>query len=654
LIHLTGGRIETHFHIFGSLAFLAFYRDWRVLVPATVIVAGDHFFRGIYWPQSVYGVLAASPWRWVEHAFWVLFEDVFLVISMRQSVEEMLRIAKREAQREATNEEIKAREMALRVSEEKYRHIVNAAADAIVSLDEDGRIIEFNEAAERMFGYRKSEVLGKLLTLCIPTRFQDLHATAIDRYRSNGSQECAKWENLEFVGLTREGHEFTLEASVSTCTIGDRYVLTGVFRNITERKRVQEELHLAKESAEASSRLKSSFLANMSHEIRTPMGAILGFCELLRGRIAADGVGLEQLVMIERSGHHLLEIINDILDLSKIEAGQLEVEKTYCAPIEIAVDVFSAMAVRAAEKDLLLRQVYETAIPDTILSDPTRIRQALINIVGNAVKFTNEGSVVLLMRYTDRGEGSGILEFIVKDTGIGIPEDKLERLFKPFSQVDPSTTRKYGGSGLGLSISYRLAQLLGGELTVKSQPGLGSLFRFAIHCELPDGVSMIEAPGNLAVKREAPLPPSPRMEVEGRLLVVEDTPENQELICSQLERAGFAVELAENGEIALEKCSEKEFDLVIMDIQMPVMDGFEALAELRLRGVKSPVIALTAHAMLGYQERCLKAGFTGYLSKPVRGEDLLSTVSAVLKKERTVVQAQADKGHAAGEESEPL
>jgi len=252
----------------------------------------------------------------------------------------------------------------------------------------------------------------------------------------------------------------------------------------------------------------------------------------------------------------------------------------------------------------------------------------------------------------DRGQGSGTLEFIVKDTGIGIPEDKLESLFKPFSQVDPSTTRKYGGSGLGLSISYRLAQLLGGELTVKSEPGFGSLFRFAIRCELPDGVSMVAAPSDHAVKRDAPPAPASPMEMEGRLLVVEDTPENQKLICLQLERAGFAVELAENGEVAVEKCAEKEFDLILMDIQMPVMDGFEALAELRLRGVQSPVIALTAHALMGYRERCLEAGFIAYLSKPVRGEDLLSTVSAVLKRAGTV--GRADTGHAAVEKSKSL
>ena len=386
----------------------------------------------------------------------------------------------------------------------------------------------------------------------------------------------------------------------------------------------------AKEAAEAANVAKTSFLANMSHEIRTPMSGILGYTELLKHRLVHDQEGLEQLQAVKRCGDHLLELIDDILDLSIIEENKSELQYVKCSPLGVVKDALSAVQVSADEKGIDLSLDCETRIPQQIISDPARIRQILMNLIGNAVKFTDSGSVTVTLRLVEASNDVKCLQVDIKDTGIGISADKLEQIFERFTQVDSSTTRHYGGTGLGLSICQRLATLMGGNITVKSELGQGSLFTVAIPCTVPEGVPLVTA--ECGHNPQSTTPPGENANLTGRILVVEDNADNQNLLRCELETSGFTVETADNGQTAVERCSKSNFDLVLMDIQMPVMDGFKALEALQSENFNVPVIALTAHAMSGDRERCIQAGFCAYLSKPLSRQDLLRAVRAFVNK----------------------
>jgi len=363
-------------------------------------------------------------------------------------------------------------EEALRESEEKYRHVVNAAADAIISLDEQGLVCEFNHAAEQIFGFTKAELLGKSLTPIMPPHLRDLHMAGLQRYLTTGQRHLPRWHNIELPGRTKDGREFPLEVSFSLLEAGEKKFLTGVLRDITERKRVEAEWHQAREAAEAATQAKSEFLANMSHELRTPMNAIIGFTRLVMRR-SQDVLAPRQYENLEKiliSAEHLLTLINDILDLSKIEAGRMEIHATRFT-LEPLVDL-CLRTVEPLVKSERLRLVkdLEADLP-SLYTDQDKMKQILINLLSNAVKFTPAGTVTVTARH-----GAGKVTLAVTDTGIGIPEDALERIFEEFHQVGNSTAQQYGGTGLGLSISRHLARLLGGEITVQSTVGVGSTF----------------------------------------------------------------------------------------------------------------------------------------------------------------------------------
>jgi len=381
---------------------------------------------------------------------------------------------------------------------------------------------------------------------------------------------------------------------------------------------------------EAANRAKSEFLANMSHEIRTPLTAILGFCELLRNGSAQcdEAERKEYLDVIYGSANHLLELINDVLDLSKIEAGRMEIDRIACSPYEVVSGVLSLMRIRAQEKGLWLTCEWPGGVPEMIRTDPMRLRQLLVNLVGNAVKFTHRGGVRLVCRLLRSGTKPQIA-FDVVDTGIGIAPEKLEAIFDAFVQADTSVTREFGGTGLGLCISRRIARALGGEIAVQSRIGEGSTFTVTIGTGPLEGVSILERPqsdATLQAPRRDPSEPLPA----ARVLLVEDGSTNRKLISLVLNRAGLEVTTAENGQVGVELARAGSFDVILMDMQMPVKDGYTATAELRELGLVTPIIALTAHAMSSDEQKCLRAGCSAYLSKPVKPEQLLRTIAGAL------------------------
>jgi CheY-like chemotaxis protein/nitrogen-specific signal transduction histidine kinase/HPt (histidine-containing phosphotransfer) domain-containing protein len=399
--------------------------------------------------------------------------------------------------------------------------------------------------------------------------------------------------------------------------------------DVTQLEHNEAELRKSKEEAEHANRAKSEFLARMSHEIRTPMNAILGFADILRrGYEENEAERQEYLETIHSSGQHLLELINDILDLSKIESGRLEIETSRCSPNTLIGEVVSVLSVRAAQKGIGLEFSWDGAAPQSIQTDPTRLRQALTNLVGNAVKFTEAGGIRVIARLV-ADKTAPKLAIDVIDSGIGIDPHSLERIFHPFAQADTSITRRFGGTGLGLSISRQIAEALGGAIAVRSEVGKGTTFTLTVAIGPMTGIDVLD-PARLdsTTSSTSRGPQRPDATLTGvRVLVADDGESNRKLVSLVLHRAGAVIESARDGREACEMAGRNRYDVILMDMQMPVMDGYTAAATLRRNGIKVPIIALTAHAMRGDEEKCRAAGCSAFLTKPIDMDLLIRTVA---------------------------
>ena len=433
----------------------------------------------------------------------------------------------------------------------------------------------------------------------------------------------------------------------SSAIIGKPGEMVGVQFDITDQRTSEEQLRAAKEAAEllanraeAASQAKSLFLTNISHEIRTPLTAIFGYADMLLVPDQLPANRLECVQTIRRNGEHLLSVINDVLDLSKIEAGQMTVERTTTDLPQVVSDVVSLMKQRAESKSVSMKVVLDSPLPVQIATDPTRLRQILLNLVGNALKFTEQGWVEVRLAVDESELSPPVLRVAITDTGIGMSEEQQSLLFTPFSQVDPSHTRRFGGSGMGLSISRRLARLLGGDIAASSTFGVGSTFTVEIPTGSLAGIQRVETLTTQTVpplKLEGANTSSPL----GRILLAEDSADNQRFLKSCLTSAGATVDVADNGKVALSLglnalCVGEPYDVILMDIQMPELDGYGAVAALRAAGYTRPIIALTANALDHERDRCLACGCDHFITKPIKTAEFLAVVR------RFTMQAQKD------------
>lgn len=517
--------------------------------------------------------------------------------------------------------------MKLQWSEEVWRGLVESAPDALVMVDVEGEIIYVSSQTKALFGYEKAELLGQKIEFLLPERYRGKHVGQRNEYFSTPRMRPMGL-GLELYGRHKNGHEVPIEISLSPLKTSEGSVVTAAIRDISERKRVQEELRKAREIAESANRSKSEFLANMSHEIRTPLAGILGYAEMIAYYCHTDEERKSYMDKIRRCADSLTDLINDILDLSKVEAGALRVESVpfnVVNEIESTVGIFQQSAV---EKKIAFSVQYDHPFPPAVISDPTRFRQILSNLIGNAIKFTDSGSV--LVKVAVDKTNSNWMSFAVTDTGCGLSPEQQARLFQPFVQADSSTTRKYGGTGLGLALSRRLAEALGGKLIlVESAMGKGSTFQLTI----PTGPASEIRGETTASRASGQRQDWPRLDGV-RILVAEDNVDNQDLLRRFLTEQGAFVDVVWNGEEAVAAIlkPENRYDVVLMDIQMPKLDGYSATKKLRASGVKTPVIALTAHAMSDERDRCLASGCDAFLSKPFDVPKIIQSVNQYTSK----------------------
>ena len=496
------------------------------------------------------------------------------------------------------------------------------ASDGVHILDAQGNVIEASDSFCRMLGYTRNEILGMNVRQWeVNMSPESVHQTLIDLIKGSAPSL------FETRHRRRDGRVFDVEITSRPIEIPEGRCLYASARDITERKRYETELKQARETAERANAAKSIFLANMSHEIRTPMNGILGVLALLKGE-ALSPIQRDYTEKTEGAARSLLGILNDILDFSKVEAGKMELDREPFKLTELMDDLETILRGNLVGKHVALKFDLDPALPAVVMGDANRIRQVLINLGGNALKFTAQGEVRVRVRQKTRTENSVLLALEVHDTGIGLSPEQQSRVFEGFSQAENSTSRRFGGTGLGLTISQRLVTLMGSQLKLSSTVGQGSVFFFDLRCPLPDQDS-----------HTAPLPLAPATQREGesaqakrlaglRVLLVEDNLINQMVATELLKREGAQVQLAENGQLAVDTllATPDNFDVVLMDLQMPVMDGLQATLHIRqqLKITQLPIIAMTANVMATDREHCLDVGMNDHIGKPFKVDDLVA------------------------------
>lgn len=526
---------------------------------------------------------------------------------------------------------------------EQLQALTDALPSLIYSVNENHSYQMVNTAYAKAWALEKKDMIGRPMVAV-------LGEESYNRIRPF-LQKAFAGEASEYEGeleLPRDGLRY-IAASYRPLKgpSGKIESVIALVHDLTERRAAYEalrkneiELAEAKTRAEEASEAKSAFLANMSHEVRTPLGAMLGFAQLMTEDPSNTPEQQNNLRTIVRNGEQLFRIINEILDISKVEANKIEVDRTRFDLSECISDVTSLLALKAREKGLGFEVKSRGPLPETIVSDFTRFRQILMNVIGNAIKFTDVGHVHVTFQLKDKGltNENPCLEMTVEDTGPGIPEDKKGRLFQPFTQADTSTSRKFGGTGLGLYLSKRLAQALGGDLELtRSKEGQGCTFVARIDAgplENKPFLSFDHPSRTHLVPGDFPKFPTDKLGGV-KVLVIDDSPDNLQLTSRFLEASGANVEIANGAEAGIKFLNEKEVDVVVMDIQMPGLDGYQAVRRLRQQGYEKPVVALTAHAMKGEKERCLEAGFDGYLVKPINRPALVQEVRSQVDRSMT-------------------